>query len=76
MVQGTDHETVMRDVVQHTGFDSFIDDLSSADSKGLSYQDCEVLFHVNRAPTLQVVCTSARIILITVLRRITVSIEW
>ena len=28
--------------------DSFIDDLSSADSKGLSYQDCEVLFHVNK----------------------------
>ena len=47
-IQGIDHETVMRDVVQNTGFDSFIDDLSSAESKGLSYQDCEVLFHVNK----------------------------
>ena len=31
-------ETVMRDVVQNTGFDSFIDDLNNVDSQELSYQ--------------------------------------
>ena len=36
-------ETVVRDI----RIGSSIDDLSSVDSKGLIYQDCEVLFHVN-----------------------------
>ena len=44
------------------------DDLSSVDTKGLNYQDCQVLFHINRqSPTLQVVCTSVRMVLMTVL---------
>ena len=41
----------MRGVVSNIKFDSFIDDLSSVDSKGLSYQDCEVLFQVNKQST-------------------------
>ena len=35
-----DHETVGLNVVPNIGIDSFIDDLSSVDSKGLPYQDC------------------------------------
>ena len=41
-------ETVVRRVVPNIGIDSFIDDLSCVDSKGLIYKDCEVLFHVNK----------------------------
>ena len=37
-----DRETVVRGVVPKIGIDSFIDDLSSVDSKGSPYQDCEV----------------------------------
>ena len=37
-----DRETVVRGVVPNIGIDSFIDDLSSVDSKGLPHQDCEV----------------------------------
>ena len=49
-----------RGVVQNIRFDSFIDDLSSVDNKGLSYQDCEVLVRItSRVLTLQVMCTSA-----------------
>ena len=33
----------MRGVVRDVGFDPFVDDLSSVDSKGLTYQDCEEL---------------------------------
>ena len=44
---------VVRNVVPNIGFDSFIDDWNSDDSKGLTCKDCE-------APTLQLVCTSAR----------------
>jgi len=43
-----DYETVVRGVVKNIGFDSFIDDLSSVDSKGLNYQDCEVLVRINK----------------------------
>ena len=32
----------MQSVVPNIGIDSFIDDLSRFDSKGLPYQDCEV----------------------------------
>ena len=46
-----DLETVVQSVVQKIGIDSFIDDLSSVDSKGLNCQDCEVLFHVNKQST-------------------------
>ena len=42
------HETVVRGVAQIIGIDSFIDDSSRVDNKGLHYQDCEVLFHVNK----------------------------
>ena len=53
------HETVVRGVAQNIGIDSFIDDSSRVDNKGLHYQDSEVLFHVNkqRADMLRV-CTS------------------
>merc|ERR1711945_43311 len=43
-----DYDTVVRGVVKNIGFDSFIDDLSSVDSKGLNYQDCEVLVRINK----------------------------
>ena len=43
-----DYETVVRGVVKNIGFDSFVDDLSSVDSKGLNYQDCEVLVRINK----------------------------
>ena len=46
-----DHETVVQSVLQKIGIESFIDDLSSVDSKGLNYQDCEVLLHVNKQST-------------------------
>ena len=42
------HETVMRGVAQNIGIDSFINDSNRVDNKGLQYQDCEVLFHVNK----------------------------
>ena len=45
------HETVVRGVMPNIGFESLIDDLSSVDSKGLKYQDCEVLFRVNKQST-------------------------
>ena len=44
-------ETVVRGVMPNIGFESLIDDLSSVDSKGLNYQDCEVLFRVNKQST-------------------------
>ena len=43
-----EHKTVVRGVAQNIGIDSFIDDSSRVDNKGLHYQDCEVLFHVNK----------------------------
>ena len=46
-----DHETVVQSVVRKIGIESFIDDLSSVDSKGLNYQDCEVPLHVNKQRT-------------------------
>ena len=42
------HETVVRNVVPNIGFDSFIDDWNSDDSKGLTCKDCEALFPVNK----------------------------
>ena len=47
----TNHETIVRGVVPNIGFESLIDDLSSVDSKGLNYQDCEILFRVNKQST-------------------------
>merc|ERR1712195_438230 len=37
-----------RGVVQKIGFDSYVDDLSSVDSKGLSHKTCEVLVRINK----------------------------
>ena len=38
------HETDVRGIVRNIGTDSFIE----VHNKGLHYQDCEVLFHVNK----------------------------
>jgi len=43
-----DYERVVRGVVAKIGFDSFVDDLSSVDSKGLSDKTCEVIVRINK----------------------------
>merc|ERR1719238_2050567 len=43
-----DYEQVVRGVVAKIGFDSYVDDLSSVDSKGLSDKTCEVLVRINK----------------------------
>merc|ERR1711937_672972 len=43
-----DYEQVVRGAVQQIGFDSYEDDLSSVDSKGLSFKSCEVLVRINK----------------------------
>merc|ERR1711977_709766 len=43
-----DYEKVVRGVIAKIGFDSYIDDLSSVDSKGLSDKTCEVLVRINK----------------------------
>ncbi|CAJ1375943.1 unnamed protein product [Effrenium voratum] len=43
-----DYDKVVRGVVQQIGFDSFVDDLSSVDSKGLSHKTCEVFVRINK----------------------------
>merc|ERR1711879_170899 len=43
-----DYEKVVRGVVAHIGFDSYVDDLSSVDSKGLSDKSCEVIVRINK----------------------------
>merc|ERR1711920_538791 len=43
-----DYEAVVRGVVSKIGFDSYVDDLSSVDSKGLSDKTCEVLVRINK----------------------------
>jgi len=43
-----DYEAVVRGVVAKIGFDSFVDDLSSVDSKGLSDKTCEVIVRINK----------------------------
>ena len=43
-----DYDKVVRGVVAQIGFDSFVDDLSSVDSKGLSHKTCEVLVRINK----------------------------
>ena len=49
----TNHETIVRGVVPNIGLESLIDDLSSVDSKGLNYQDWEVMFRVSIQSTQQ-----------------------
>merc|ERR1711970_101565 len=43
-----DYDKVVRGVVAKIGFDSFVDDLSSVDSKGLSDKSCEVIVRINK----------------------------
>merc|ERR1712149_162721 len=43
-----DYEKVVRGVVEKIGFDSYVDDLSSVESKGLSDKTCEVLVRINK----------------------------
>merc|ERR1712086_264417 len=43
-----DYEKVVRATVAKIGYDSFIDDLSSVDSKGLSCKTCEVIVRINK----------------------------
>mmetsp|Transcript_29486 Transcript_29486/g.55228 ORF Transcript_29486/g.55228 Transcript_29486/m.55228 type:complete len:470 (-) Transcript_29486:7-1416(-) len=42
------YEEVVRGVVKKIGFDSFVDDLASVDSKGLSDTTCEVIVRINK----------------------------
>jgi S-adenosylmethionine synthetase len=43
-----DYEKIVRGVVEKIGFDSYVDDMSSVDSKGLSHKSCEVLVRINK----------------------------
>ena len=43
-----DYEKIVRDQVREIGFSSFVDDLSSVESKGLSCDTCEVLVRINK----------------------------
>ena len=43
-----DYQKVVRGVIAKIGFDSYVDDLSSVDSKGLSDKTCEVLVRINK----------------------------
>merc|ERR1719361_2443995 len=43
-----DYEKIVRDQIREIGFSSFVDDLSSVNSKGLSCDTCEVLVRINK----------------------------
>jgi len=43
-----DYDKVVRAVVEKIGFNSYIDDLSSTESKGLDHKNCEVLVRINK----------------------------
>merc|ERR1712228_644505 len=43
-----DYDKVVRAVITKIGFDTYVDDLSSVDSKGLSDKTCEVLVRINK----------------------------
>merc|ERR1711871_1907552 len=43
-----DYDKIVRGVVEEIGFNSFVDDLSSVDSKGLSHKSCEVIVRINK----------------------------
>ena len=51
-VSSGDQPQVVRGVVAQIGFDSFVDDLSSVDSKGLSHKTCSSAWPVTRASQL------------------------
>jgi len=43
-----DYDKIVRGAVAKIGYDSFVDDLSSVDSKGLSDKTCEVIVRINK----------------------------
>merc|ERR1712216_748693 len=43
-----DYDKIVRGVVKKIGFDSYVDDMSSADSKGISDKTCEVIVRINK----------------------------
>jgi len=43
-----DYDKVVRGVVEKIGFDSYEEDLSSVNSKGLNHKTCEVLVRINK----------------------------
>merc|ERR1711912_75708 len=43
-----DYDKIGRGAVAKIGYDSFVDDLSSVDSKGLSDKTCEVIVRINK----------------------------
>merc|ERR1712185_798219 len=43
-----DYDKIVRGVAASIGFNSYVDDLSSVDSKGLSDKTCEVLVRINK----------------------------
>merc|ERR1719422_584531 len=43
-----DYDAIIRRAVKDIGYDSFLDDLSSVDSKGLSCTSCEALSRINK----------------------------
>jgi len=43
-----DYEAIVRQAVKNIGFDSYVDDLTAVDSKGLDYKTCEVLNRINK----------------------------
>merc|ERR550532_2047835 len=43
-----DYDKIVRQAVRNIGFNSFVDDLSSAASKGMNCDDCEVLVRINK----------------------------
>merc|ERR1712139_641092 len=43
-----DYDKVVRGVVEKIGYNSYVDDLSSVDSKGLDHKNCEVLVRINK----------------------------
>merc|ERR1711939_477915 len=43
-----DYEAVVRGAVKKIGFDSYVDDMSSVDSKGISDKTCEVIVRINK----------------------------
>merc|ERR1739848_860775 len=43
-----DYDAIVRQAVQDIGYDSFVDDMDSVESKGLSHKSCEVLVRINK----------------------------
>jgi len=43
-----DYDKVVRGVVEKIGYNSYIDDLASTESKGLDHKTCEVLVRINK----------------------------